>query len=72
VKAPVPLPEVLTVAEAAMFLRISVSMLYDLTRQRGRVRQDIPIPVIKLGAHSLRFRKSSLEAWIAQLEQQTA
>jgi hypothetical protein len=41
-------PDILTVAEAAQFLRVSTSQLYDLTRARGRARQTLPIPTIRL------------------------
>jgi excisionase family DNA binding protein len=64
-------PEVMTVNEAAKFLRITISQLYDLTRHRGQVRSAVPIPVVRF-AKQLRFRKSALESWMTQLEQQTA
>jgi hypothetical protein len=35
---------------------------------RGRARQIHPIPVIRMGVKSLRFRRSSLDAWLAELE----
>jgi predicted DNA-binding transcriptional regulator AlpA len=61
--------DIMTVGETAKFLKLSVSQLYDLTRHRGTVRSAVPIPVIRLGAKSLRFRRTSLENWLGQLEQ---
>jgi excisionase family DNA binding protein len=60
--------DIMDVAEAAQYLKISVSQLYDLTRHRARVRQDIPIPCVRLGVKSLRFRRSSLDRWLSELE----
>jgi excisionase family DNA binding protein len=53
--------DIMTVKEAAAYLRISVSALYDLTRSRTNARMKHPIPVIRMGTKSLRFRKSSLD-----------
>jgi excisionase family DNA binding protein len=60
--------DLMTGEEAAHYPRISVSQLYSLTRRRGVARAQHPIPVIRLGVKSLRFRKSSLDRWLEQLE----
>jgi excisionase family DNA binding protein len=60
--------DLLNVKEAAAYLRVSVSQLYSLTRHRGVARAQHPIPVIRLGVKSLRFRRSSLEKWLAELK----
>jgi predicted DNA-binding transcriptional regulator AlpA len=60
--------EILTPQDAADLLRLSTSALYELTRTRTRSRSSNPIPVIRLNAKHLRFKKSSLLAWIASCE----
>jgi len=60
-------PFVLNLAQAAEFLGLTPSQLYELTRRRSRVRQAIPRPHIRLGKR-LAFRRESLERWIAELE----
>jgi len=59
--------DLMTVKEAAQYLRISVSALYDLTRRRGAARATVPIPVIRIGKR-LMYRKSSLDKWLGELE----
>ena len=50
-------PEILTIAEAAKYLRISLSSLYKLA-------QDGKIPAQKVGKH-WRFHKQTLTDWVA-------
>ena len=61
-------PEILTVAEVAELLRCKPSSIYNLTRRRGQARYDNPIPVLRLPM-GLRFRKSSVLAWLESQEQ---
>ncbi len=51
------MPEILTITEAAQYLRISLSSLYKLA-------QDGKIPAQKVGKH-WRFHKQTLTDWIA-------
>jgi excisionase family DNA binding protein len=60
-------PFVLSLSQAAELLGLTKQQLYELTRSRSRVRQAVPLPVIKLGKR-LAFRRESLERWVAQLE----
>jgi excisionase family DNA binding protein len=60
-------PEILTPEDAADLLRLEPSQLYELTRNRARSRHSKPIPVCKVGK-LLRFRRSSILAWLADLE----
>jgi excisionase family DNA binding protein len=60
-------PLLLSLSQAAELLGLKPSNLYELTRQRSRIRQAIPLPYVRLGKR-LAFRKESLERWIAQLE----
>jgi excisionase family DNA binding protein len=51
------LPEIMTITEAAQYLRISLSSLYKLA-------QDGKIPAQKVGKH-WRFHRQTLIDWIA-------
>lgn len=59
--------DILTVAEVAQIIRCKPSSVYNLTRKRGAARYAHPIPVIKLPC-GLRFRKSSVLAWLESQE----
>src|SRR5450432_474310 len=56
--------DILTVAE---LLKCKPSSIYNLTRIRTRSRYDNPIPVLRLPM-GLRFRRSSVLAWLKSLE----
>ena len=60
-------PFILNLVQAAEFLGLKPSQLYELTRHRSRIRQAVPLPCIRLGKR-LAFRRESLERWIADLE----
>ena len=49
-----------SVVEAARFLNLSTGTMYHLVSERR-------VPVIKLSARCIRFRRSELESWIATL-----
>jgi hypothetical protein len=57
----------LTVSDLAVILKCKESSIYNLTRRRGWVRYDNPIPVLRLPM-GLRFRKSSVLAWLESQE----
>lgn len=61
---------ILTLTEAAKFLKLKPGQLYEQTRERTRSRQECPVPFIKIGKH-LRFRQPDLEAWIEQLAKES-
>lgn len=56
-----PEDRLLSVDEAADKLQVSVYMVRQWARERK-------IPAIRLGARYWRFRRSSLDAWIADQE----
>jgi len=60
-------PLLLSISEAASLLGLTKQQLYQLTRERSRVRQAQPIPFVRLGKR-LAFRRESLERWIVALE----
>jgi predicted DNA-binding transcriptional regulator AlpA len=53
-----------TVEDVAGFLKMKPSAVYSLTRNRGQVRSDVPLPVLKIHNKALRFRKSDVLGWI--------
>jgi predicted DNA-binding transcriptional regulator AlpA len=57
---------ILTLKEAAKFVKLSPGQLYEQTRVRTRARQEHPVPHFRIGKH-LRFRQSDLEAWVDRL-----
>lgn len=52
------MPPLLTVTEAAQYLRLAKLSVYQLVSQKR-------IPVVRLSARCIRFRVSDLEEWIA-------
>jgi hypothetical protein len=60
----------LALDEAAALLKLSRSQLYELTRNRSRCRQVVPLPMSKVGKRM--FRASSLNEWVSRLEQNQA
>jgi excisionase family DNA binding protein len=64
--------ELMTVNEAAQFLRISRRSLYEMTRARVRAKQKHPLPLVRLNSNCLRFVKSELEIWILKLSQENS
>ena len=57
--------ELLTVEELASIFKLTRWTVYNLTRQRNRVRGALPY--IKVG-RQLRFRRSAVEAWLVAQE----
>ena len=55
-------PALLTIHEAAEYLRVSTRTLYSLTRPRG------PIPCIRVGPRGVRFSLASLQRFIRDQE----
>jgi hypothetical protein len=63
--------ELLTVSDLALILKCKESSVYNLTRRRGRARYDNPVPVLRLPC-GLRFKRSSVMAWLDSLETTTS
>lgn len=60
--------EILTVAEVAKMLRVSIWHVYELTQPRmksGDIRES-PLPCIRLGK-AVRFNKQAVENWVTTL-----
>lgn len=52
-------PEIMTIAETAKYLRISLSSLY-------KIAQEGKIPCQKVGRH-WRFRRQALDNWLEEM-----
>jgi hypothetical protein len=63
-----PVSDLMTVAQAAEYLNVSQFWLYDHAGKSAR--RDPKVPCVKLGS-VIRFRRSSLDRMIAQLEDQS-
>ena len=59
--------DILTVTEVAELLKCKPSSIYNMTSCRGRARYDHSIPVLRLPM-GLRFRRSSVLAWLKSQE----
>jgi hypothetical protein len=57
----------LNVQQLATFLGVAVTTVQGLTRKRGRDRDAVPIPYLKIGRR-IYFRRESVERWIAARE----
>src|ERR1700741_3675973 len=62
--------EVWSVADVAKHLKMSPRQVWELTRQRGQLRSDHPIPHIKIHRKALRFRKSDVQEGLAKLAEE--
>jgi excisionase family DNA binding protein len=62
----VPQSEILTAQEVADWLKMSKRQIYEMTRTRGKVRADHPIPVVRINGN-IRFRRSDIEAWLSRI-----
>jgi hypothetical protein len=58
----------LTLEEAGRYLKLTKQQMYELTRTRSRIRQAVPLPIVRIGKRKM-FRASSLNDWIQKLEQ---
>lgn len=61
----------LNMDEAAALLKLTKPQLYEICRTRARCRQSVPIPLVRIGKRKM-FRASSLNEWVAKLEQTQA
>jgi excisionase family DNA binding protein len=59
------LPRILTLAEAAKFLRFSKSHLSNVLN--GKVQGIPPLPTVRVGRRVV-FRRESLEEWLRDVE----
>lgn len=60
------MPEILTVAELAAFLKVSKSHVYVLLKS-----QTNPLPALRLGT-SVRFRRVDVDGWMQKLSESEA
>ncbi len=61
--SPAPSTEIWTVTDLASFLKCSKRSIYELTRQRGQLVHEVPLPVLRLPC-GMRFRRADIESWL--------
>lgn len=64
--------ELLTIEECAALLKVKPRTIYELTSARGQARSQHPLPVLRLNAKCLRFRREDVERWVETLSKQGA
>jgi hypothetical protein len=64
--------QVLTIEEAAQFLKMTEKQVYELTRTRSQERMEHPFPAFSIHSKAKRVRKSDLMTWIDALAKQGA
>jgi predicted DNA-binding transcriptional regulator AlpA len=62
-----PADEIWTVDDVAHHLKLSRRQVWELTRRRGQLRSEHPIPVVRIHRKALRFRKSDVLLWLSTL-----
>jgi predicted DNA-binding transcriptional regulator AlpA len=55
----------LTPLELAQRLAVPLSWVFEKTRERARVRDEDPLPVVRLGKY-VRFSWSAVEEWLTR------
>ena len=65
------LPEILTVEEAAWYLRISRATAYEMARRWRATNGEVGLPVIVIG-RTLRVPRAALEHLVAESVESTA
>jgi len=56
--------DLLTIAELATWLKLSKRSVYALTNERARRATPHPIPLVRLNAKCVRFRRCDVESWL--------
>ena len=59
--------QILTIEEAAQFLKMTPRQVYELCRARSQEQMEHPFPAFSIHSKAKRVRKSDLMAWIAKL-----
>jgi excisionase family DNA binding protein len=63
-----PKGDILTIRQVARWIQVSERKIYEMTRERNRARQRVPIPVIKIGRCS-RFSAEAIDRWLKDLQE---
>lgn len=61
----------LDVNDLAALLKISVGQVRELSRTRTRLNSQHPLPSIRFSRKVVRFERSAIEKWIAEVSQQS-
>ena len=58
--------EILTVDDLAALLKMKRRQIYEMTRHKARVRQPLPLPLLRINGN-LRFRRTDIAKWLDEL-----
>jgi predicted DNA-binding transcriptional regulator AlpA len=58
--------EILTIDDLAALLKMNRRQIYEMTSNRGRVRNTLPVPLLRINGN-LRFRRSDIAKWLDEL-----
>lgn len=62
--------ELWTIDELAKYLKLSKRSCYELTKERVRVRQRHPVPLVRINGHT-RFVSTEIQKWIERLKEES-
>jgi excisionase family DNA binding protein len=60
--------DILTISQLATRLQVSERKIYELTRERNRKRQRVPLPCIRIG-RCVRFKSDDIDKWLLELQE---
>jgi excisionase family DNA binding protein len=60
--------DILTISQQAVRLQVSERNIYELTRERNRTGQRVPLPCIRIG-RCVRFKSDNIDQWLLELQE---
>jgi predicted DNA-binding transcriptional regulator AlpA len=60
--------DILTIPQRAVRLQVSERNIYELTREKNRKRQRVPLPCIRIG-RCVRFESDNIDKWLLELQE---
>jgi excisionase family DNA binding protein len=60
--------DILTIPQQAVRLQVSEGNIYELTREKNRMRRRIPLPCIRIG-RCVRFKSDNIDEWLLELQE---
>ena len=64
--------DLLDIDDLAALLKISRRSVYAMTNERARRSAPNPIPIVRLNAKCVRFRRCDVERWLEQKAKEAA
>jgi predicted DNA-binding transcriptional regulator AlpA len=60
--------DILTIPQQAVRLQVSERNIYELTREKNRKRQRVPLPCIRIG-RCVRFKSDNIDQGLLELQE---